>query len=253
MLALDAHEEDAAAPAPDAATADSITDTDSRRSDSTGSPRVVPPLSTPAPASVQLAAAEKTLKSAMPSDSSVKMANCALPSTDPRPWTQCAANKGGVFLLTFFSYVMFHACRKSFSAIKGEMSAEQWIHSAVYAKEDQAQMYGLLDTLFMGFYAVGLYIRYGCVHASLVLLMCTFVCVGKWRTDKVKLACSGVLGDNYDLRKMLAGGMWATGAIMLMFGVAAMADVHSLSFYAILWGFNGLIQSSGWPANVAVM
>jgi OPA family glycerol-3-phosphate transporter-like MFS transporter 3 len=64
---------------------------------------------------------------------------------------------------------------------------------------------------------------------------------------------SGVLGDNYDLRKMIAGGMWATGAIMLLFGMAAMADIHSLSFYAVLWGLNGLIQSCGWPANVAVM
>lgn len=64
---------------------------------------------------------------------------------------------------------------------------------------------------------------------------------------------SGVLGDHYDLRKMIAGGMWATGAIVLLFGLGAFADIHSLSFYAVLWGLNGLIQSCGWPANVAVM
>lgn len=78
----------------------------------------------------------------------------------PRGCSGCAANKGGVFLITFFSYVMFHASRKSFSAIKGEMSSEQWIHSRVYSEDQQAEMYGLLDTLFMAFYAVGLYIRY---------------------------------------------------------------------------------------------
>lgn len=62
-----------------------------------------------------------------------------------------------------------------------------------------------------------------------------------------------MLGDNYDLRKMIAGGMWATGAIILLFGLGALADIRSLNFYAILWGLNGLIQSCGWPANVAVM
>ncbi|DAZ93751.1 TPA: hypothetical protein N0F65_007377 [Lagenidium giganteum] len=148
----------------------------------------------------------------------------SLSSTAPRssPVGGCCATKAGVFTLTFFSYVMFHASRKSFSAIKGEMSAEQWIHSSLYSKEQQAQMYGLLDTLFMAFYAVGLYI-------------------------------SGILGDNYDLRKMIAGGMWCTAAIVLLFGLGAMAEIHALSFYAILWGLNGLIQSCGWPANVAVM
>jgi sugar phosphate permease len=134
----------------------------------------------------------------------------------------CVASKTGVFLLTFFSYVMFHASRKSFSAIKGQMSSEQWIHSALYPTEQQAQMYGLLDTLFMGFYAAGLYV-------------------------------SGVLGDNFDLRRIIAGGMWLTAAIVLMFGLGAFADIHSLGFYATLWALNGLVQSCGWPANVAVM
>ncbi|RLN90652.1 hypothetical protein BBJ28_00004045 [Nothophytophthora sp. Chile5] len=139
-----------------------------------------------------------------------------------RSCREVAANKRGVFFLTFFSYVLFHASRKSFSAIKGEMADEQWIHSRVYARDQQAEMYGLLDTLFMAFYAVGLYI-------------------------------SGMLGDKHDLRRMIAGGMWATAAIVLLFGLGALADIHALSFYAILWGLNGLIQSSGWPANVAVM
>ncbi|KAJ0401034.1 hypothetical protein P43SY_009914 [Pythium insidiosum] len=132
------------------------------------------------------------------------------------------ASKPGIFTLTFFSYVMFHACRKSFSAIKGEMSSEQWIHSSVYPKEQQAQMYGLLDTLFMAFYAIGLYV-------------------------------SGVLGDNFDLRRIISGGMWLTAIIMFMFGFGAMAHIHSLGFYATLWALNGLVQSSGWPANVAVI
>ncbi|RMX66856.1 hypothetical protein DD238_004071 [Peronospora effusa] len=133
-----------------------------------------------------------------------------------------AANKRGVFFLTFFSYVLFHASRKIFSAIKGQMGDEQWIHSDVYAKDQQVQMYGLMDTIFMGFYAFGLYL-------------------------------SGILGDKYDLRWMIAGGMWATSFIGLLFGLGALGNIHALSFYAVLWGLNGLVQSSGWPSNVAVM
>ncbi|KAE8981012.1 hypothetical protein PR003_g18438 [Phytophthora rubi] len=152
----------------------------------------------------------------------VEASASAVSASSARSCREFAANKRGVFFLTFFSYVLFHASRKSFSAIKGEMGDEQWLHSTLYARDQQAEMYGLLDTLFMGFYALGLYV-------------------------------SGMLGDKHDLRRMIAGGMWATAAIMLLFGLGALADVHALSFYAVLWGLNGLIQSSGWPANVAVM
>lgn len=123
-----------------------------------------------ATATAELAAAEHALKSTMGSadarssacstTSSRSSSSAGSNATMRVPWTQCAASKSGVFLLTFFSYVLFHACRKSFSAIKGEMSAEQWMHSALYPDDQQGEMYGLLDTLFMGFYAVGLYIRY---------------------------------------------------------------------------------------------
>ncbi|OQR91457.1 sugar phosphate exchanger [Achlya hypogyna] len=130
--------------------------------------------------------------------------------------------KAVVFFLTFFSYVMFHVSRKSFSAVKGEMSKEEWMESIFYAKSEQGKMYGLMDTLFMGFYAVGLYI-------------------------------SGILGDRHDLRKLLSAGMGITALIMILFGAAAFANVHSLGFYAFLWALNGLIQSVGWPSNVAIM
>ncbi|CEG44428.1 sugar phosphate [Plasmopara halstedii] len=135
---------------------------------------------------------------------------------------EVAATKRGVFFLTFFSYVLFHASRKSFSAIKGEMALEQWLHSNLFSREQQVEMFGLMDTLFMVFYALGLYV-------------------------------SGILGDKHNLRRMIAGGMWVTAAIVLLFGLGALSEIHALSYYAILWGLNGLIQSSGWPANVAVM
>ncbi|KAI9982363.1 hypothetical protein PInf_008300 [Phytophthora infestans] len=157
-----------------------------------------------------------------PTEAVAAAVEASMAAASSRSCNEFAANKRGVFFLTFVSYVLFHASRKSFSAIKGEMGDEQWIHSELYSRDQQAEMYGLMDTLFMGFYALGLYI-------------------------------SGILGDKHDLRRMIAGGMWATAAIVLLFGLGALADIHALSFYAVLWGLNGLVQSSGWPANVAVM
>lgn len=103
----------------------------------------------PPPPGVQLAAAEISAKRAMGGSDDAPAYRSA----------QWAASKSGTFALTFVSYVLYHACRKAFSAIKGEMSAEQWMHSAVYPRGQQGEMYGLLDTLFMGCYAVGLYVR----------------------------------------------------------------------------------------------
>jgi OPA family glycerol-3-phosphate transporter-like MFS transporter 3 len=47
--------------------------------------------------------------------------------------------------------------------------------------------------------------------------------------------------------------MALTASIMIFFGLAAFANIHSLGLYTFLWALNGLIQSIGWPANVAVM
>jgi sugar phosphate permease len=92
-------------------------------------------------------------------EASAAVVAASVTAASSRSCREVAANKRGVFFLTFFSYVLFHASRKSFSAIKGEMGDEQWIHSKIYSRDQQAEMYGLLDTLFMGFYALGLYVR----------------------------------------------------------------------------------------------
>ncbi|ETV70561.1 hypothetical protein, variant [Aphanomyces astaci] len=47
--------------------------------------------------------------------------------------------------------------------------------------------------------------------------------------------------------------MFITAAIMCVFGVSAFLDIRSLGLYAFLWALNGLVQSIGWPVNVAVM
>ena len=127
-----------------------------------------------------------------------------------------------VFLLTFFSYAFYHASRKVFSAIKSEMGKREWLHSNYYDLDDQAGMDGLLDTLFMLFYAIGLYI-------------------------------SGYIGDRVDSAWLIAVGMGATSFVVFLFGFGGLIGIHGLGYFATIWAINGAVQSTGWPTNVAVM
>ena len=81
---------------------------------------------------------------------------------------------------------------------------------------------GVLDTLFFSMYAVGLYL-------------------------------SGYIVDRLDLRKTLAGGMAMSALATCLFGLFGYFGIHSFWLYAFVWAINGLIQSLGWPASVAVM
>ncbi|OQS02958.1 sugar phosphate exchanger [Thraustotheca clavata] len=128
--------------------------------------------------------------------------------------------KARTFAITFFSYAMFHVARKSFSAIKGELSREEWMESSLTSS--QSNMYGIMDMVFMGCYASGLYV-------------------------------SGMMGDRVNLRYFITLGMVSTGAALIVFGLGGFAQIHSFWFYIVLWGINGLVQSCGWPSNVAVM
>ncbi|KDO19722.1 hypothetical protein SPRG_14249 [Saprolegnia parasitica CBS 223.65] len=128
--------------------------------------------------------------------------------------------KARTFAITFFSYAMFHVARKSFSSIKGELSREEWMESSLTTS--QSNMYGIMDMVFMGCYASGLYV-------------------------------SGMMGDRVDLRLFISLGMFCTGAALVVFGLAGFANVHAFAFFVVLWGINGLVQSCGWPSNVAVM
>ncbi|RHY34425.1 hypothetical protein DYB32_001338 [Aphanomyces invadans] len=123
------------------------------------------------------------------------------------------------FAITYVTYAIFHVARKSFGSIKGELSKEKWMASSLTS---QSNMYGLMDMVFLGLYAIGLYV-------------------------------SGMLGDRLDLRKFLAGGMVGVALVLMTFGVAGLANYHVFWFYLMLWGVNGAVQSVGWPANVAIM
>jgi OPA family glycerol-3-phosphate transporter-like MFS transporter 3 len=131
-----------------------------------------------------------------------------------------------VFALTFVSYAFFHLGRKAFSAIK-----PVFVDTALYPPDgyltgggglSQNEMLGLLDTLFLLFYSAGLY-------------------------------GSGLLADRHDLRIVSALGLALSALLTCLFGLSGLCNVRSLWLYASLWSLNGLAQSTGWPANVAVM
>ncbi|KAM4748071.1 sugar phosphate exchanger 3 [Rhinophrynus dorsalis] len=146
-----------------------------------------------------------------------------------------------VFLLTFFSYALLHASRKSFSNVKVSISnqwtpsdlntseydlepGETWNGNHLFPNNASAAIFlGLLDTIFLFSYAVGLFI-------------------------------SGIIGDRLNMRYVLTFGMCSSALTMFVFGtVTEWLHFYNKFFYCAVWIVNGLLQSTGWPCVVAVM
>ncbi|XP_005405480.1 PREDICTED: sugar phosphate exchanger 3 isoform X1 [Chinchilla lanigera] len=144
-----------------------------------------------------------------------------------------------VFLLTFFSYSLLHASRKTFSNVKvsiskqwtpsawntsTELPAETWSSNRLFPSTEEATLFlGTLDTIFLFSYAVGLFI-------------------------------SGIVGDRLNLRWVLSFGMCSSALVVFVFGtLTEWLHFYNKWFYCGLWIVNGLLQSTGWPCVVAVM
>lgn len=68
------------------------------------------------------------------------------------------------------------------------------------------------------------------------------------------LYISGIIGDRFELRKVLSLGMCLTGIIVWVFGcVLEWSHYYNRYLYVGVWIVNGLLQSSGWPTVVALM
>lgn len=145
------------------------------------------------------------------------------------------------FCLTFFSYVLLHSSRKTFSNVKVSISAqwtptlqngssaafsppETWEDNHLFADEEQATLFlGALDSIFLFSYAVGLYL-------------------------------SGVIGDRVNLRYVLCVGLCGSAVVEFLFGtVTEWLKIYNVYLYCVLWVLNGLLQSTVWPCVVAVM
>ncbi|KAK9976161.1 hypothetical protein ABG768_021367 [Culter alburnus] len=147
------------------------------------------------------------------------------------------------FLLTFLSYVLLHASRKTFSNVKVSISAqwtpsalqqngsaitlspgETWEDNKLFADAGEATLFlGALDSIFLFSYAVGLYI-------------------------------SGVIGDRFNLRYVLSFGLCGSAVAEFIFGtLTEWLHFYNVYFYCVLWVINGLLQSTVWPCVVAIM
>ncbi|KAK2498777.1 hypothetical protein MC885_008052 [Smutsia gigantea] len=111
-----------------------------------------------------------------------------------------------VFLLTFFSYSLLHASRKTFSNVKVsisnqwtpsdfnksvELPVEIWSSNHLFPSAEEATLFlGTLDTIFLFSYAVGLFI-------------------------------SGIVGDRLNLRWVLSFGMCSSALVYAFLVTAA--------------------------------
>ncbi|XP_076362363.1 sugar phosphate exchanger 3-like isoform X2 [Tachypleus tridentatus] len=112
------------------------------------------------------------------------------------------------FSITFFSYALFHATRKTFSNSKTTMESE-WTP---------------FNTSFPEIY------------------------------DYEGLFISGAIGDRFDLRKVLAIGMWLSAIMTFLFGtLSGWLTIYNYYWYVAFWLLGGLAQSSGWPCVLAII
>lgn len=108
---------------------------------------------------------------------------------------------------------------------KTELTSKYIVDKYVHAKpntQDGSVLLGLLDSVFLGCYTVGLFI-------------------------------SGYLGDKINLRFLLSAGMIGSAICMLLMGLAYPLDIHNMWYFVVLNVAFGLFQSTGWPSVVAVM
>ncbi|XP_038062236.1 sugar phosphate exchanger 3-like [Patiria miniata] len=147
------------------------------------------------------------------------------------------------FFLTYVSYCFYNAARKTFSNVKtsvrlswappdeNETLPEGYSDHVIadnidpfLENADEAEVFfGILDTVFLVSYAIGLYV-------------------------------SGMLGDRLDLRKVLGGGMCLSAFAIFMFGsLSEWISLYNKAYYIVFWILNGLLQGTGWPALIAIM
>ncbi|GMS96119.1 hypothetical protein PENTCL1PPCAC_18294, partial [Pristionchus entomophagus] len=134
-----------------------------------------------------------------------------------------------VFGITFMSFALIHAARKTLSIVKGSLISA-WTHNTTATQpplfpspEEAENFLALLDFGFLFAYAIGLYI-------------------------------GGVLGDRYDARVVLSIGVWLSAIVVFFFGFVTefYRFYHALVYFA-LWVFGGLFQSVAWPTEICIM
>jgi len=126
-----------------------------------------------------------------------------------------------VYTITFVAYAMSHFSRKCYTNVKSNLKEE-----AGMSKE----MLGLLDSVFMFFYAVGSYF-------------------------------SGSLGDRMNPSHVVGAGLYGAGFCVVLFAAGVWFDLVNTTssvwlyttYFVLIWTLHGLFQSTGGPVNTAIM
>ncbi|TKR87280.1 hypothetical protein L596_011699 [Steinernema carpocapsae] len=147
--------------------------------------------------------------------------------------------KALVFSLTFISYGLYHASRKTLSGVKKSM-IDEWTNNGTHefefesggngivdpifpSKDDASNFLGLLDCLFMLAYAAALFF---------------------W----------GYMGDRYNPRNLITMGMIFSGVTLTAFGALPhFTHFYSIPFYMITYLGFGVFQACGWPNELVIM
>ncbi|EGT35886.1 hypothetical protein CAEBREN_08437 [Caenorhabditis brenneri] len=139
-----------------------------------------------------------------------------------------ASRRALVFIVTFVSYGLYHASRKSLSGVKSSIKAD-WLsnssgHAPLFQNEADAKHFlGSLDAIFMAAYAAALFF---------------------W----------GWLGDRLNPKLVVAAGMVGSAITLTLFGtIPKWLNFYHVPYYIITYIAFGLVQACGWPSEIAIM
>ena len=133
-----------------------------------------------------------------------------------------------VLVITFLSYMMYHASRKPPSIVKSVLNPTEEQRAlgergwAPFNGPDGNRLLGQTDVAFLASYSIGMFF-------------------------------SGHIGDSMDLRVFLTYGMIGSGVFVCMFGMARAWERHDMFYFIFVQVCAGLFQSTGWPSVVSIM
>ncbi|XP_054989991.1 glucose-6-phosphate exchanger SLC37A2 isoform X2 [Sorex araneus] len=145
--------------------------------------------------------------------------------------------RGFILLITFLIYTCYHMSRKPLSVVKSrlhqncsalippdnnshDLNDSTWCSWAPFDQSNYKELLGAVDNAFLVAYAIGMFI-------------------------------SGIFGERLPLRYYLSAGMLLSGLFTSLLGLAYFWDIHVLWYFVLIQIFNGLAQTTGWPAVVA--
>ncbi|KII63683.1 Sugar phosphate exchanger 2 [Thelohanellus kitauei] len=134
-----------------------------------------------------------------------------------------------VLFVTFISYCMLHACRKSLPVAKNKLQGkcEPPNETCVdgfppFDGPSRFKYFTIMDAAWAFPYAIG-------------------------------MPFMGRAAEKTSRKLFLFLSLFFTGALMIIFGLGDYLDIHLLYFYVVLQILNGLVQSAGWPCIISIV